>query len=215
VLDYQASPAFRSGTTAYHYDALCDYRNVEVYRYTADDSAVVRSSPLLQRHDQALTGDRVEAQFSTHLGRRQSDWAAGFDVSANDQTRFPRSLTLNVSTVNPLDFTTESFFDVAGMVPGFVSDRTNNVSTFAFREQDQADKRALARDPGWAAIVERRRTVGIRPHRPLAACPGSMPTPTRSMTRLWKTSAAPASLATETDRQASPPMSRTSGSITP
>lgn len=43
--------------TVYHYDALRDYRNVEVYRYTAGNGAVARSDALLQRHDQRLTGD--------------------------------------------------------------------------------------------------------------------------------------------------------------
>lgn len=131
ILEYRPSRAFSVRNTLYHYDALRDYRNVEVYRYTADNGAVIRSSPLLQRHDQALTGNRVEAQFQMKPGGVQSDWAAGVDVSANQQTRFPRSLTLTVSTVNPVTFTTEAFFDVPGMTPGFVPDRTNDVTTFA------------------------------------------------------------------------------------
>lgn len=118
--------------TVYHYDALRDYRNVEVYRYTADNSAVARSSPLLQRHDQRLTGDRVEAQHSGQIGRLQADWAGGLDISYNRQVRFPLSLTSTVSTVDPVTFTTERFFDVPGIVPGFNPDRTNEVSTLAF-----------------------------------------------------------------------------------
>ena len=130
ITEFKPSKTFSVRNTAYHYDALRDFRNVEEYRYTADNSAVVRSAPLLQRHDQVLTGNRVEAQFHSTVGIA-SDWAGGFDVSANEQTRFPRSLTLNVSTVNPLTFTTEAFFDVPGMVPGFNPDRTNNVNTLA------------------------------------------------------------------------------------
>lgn len=128
VTEFKPSRTVTLRNTLYHYDALRDYRNVEEYRYTSDNSAVVRSAPLLQRHDQVLTGNRIEAQFPTG---RLSSWAGGMDVSANEQTRFPRSLTLNVSTVNPLNFTTEAFFDVPGMVPGFSPDRTNNVDTVA------------------------------------------------------------------------------------
>ncbi|MEQ1908352.1 MAG: TonB-dependent receptor [Vicinamibacterales bacterium] len=130
VTEFRPSARMSVRNTVYHYDALRDYRNVEEYRYTPDNTAVVRSAPLLQRHDQVLTGDRVEAQFHTSAGLA-SDWSAGFDVSANTQTRFPRSLTLNVSTVSPLNFTTEAFFDVPGMVPGFSPDRTNDVGTLA------------------------------------------------------------------------------------
>jgi len=36
-----------------------------------------------------------------------------------------------VSTVHPTQFTTEAFFDVPGMVPGFNPDRTNKVNTLA------------------------------------------------------------------------------------
>jgi iron complex outermembrane recepter protein len=52
-------------------------------------------------------------------------------VSANTQTRFPLSLGLTVSTVDPVSFTTETFFSIPGMVPGFVPDRTNDVTTVA------------------------------------------------------------------------------------
>lgn len=131
VLEFKPTGRLSIRNTAYHYDALRDYRNVEVYRYTPDNTAVIRSSPLLQRHDQALTGDRVEAQLRTRPRGVQMDWAAGFDASANQQTRFPRSLTLNVSSVDPNGFTTEAFFDVPGMVPGFSPDRTNDVTTLA------------------------------------------------------------------------------------
>lgn len=131
IAEARVSNVLSIRNTLYHYDALRDYRNVEVYRFNSTNTAVTRSSPLLQRHDQRLTGDRVEAQLRSRLGSRQSDWAAGFDVSRNEQTRFPRSLALNVSTVDPTTFSTEAFFDIPGMVPGFVPDRTNEVTTAA------------------------------------------------------------------------------------
>lgn len=60
MIDYKIADASAVRNTLYHYDALRDYRNVETYRYNATNTAVARSSALLQRHDQQLTGDRVE-----------------------------------------------------------------------------------------------------------------------------------------------------------
>ncbi len=131
VTQYRASDATQVRNTVYHYDALRDYRNVEVYRFTADNTQVIRSSPLLQRHDQNLLGNRLEVTHRSALAGRPSDWAGGLDYSVNNQTRFPRSLTLNVSTVNPTEFSTEPFFSIPGMTPGFVPDRTNRVTTLA------------------------------------------------------------------------------------
>lgn len=131
ILDFRFDDATSVRNTLYYYDALRDYRNVEVYKFNATNTAVVRSSPLLQRHDQDLLGDRVELTHKTELAGMKSDWAAGFDYSVNRQTRFPRSLTLNVSTVNPYQFTTESFFSIPGMAPGFNPDRSNHVETLA------------------------------------------------------------------------------------
>jgi iron complex outermembrane receptor protein len=121
----------RVSNTVYFYDALRDYRNVEVYRFNAANTTVTRTSPLLQRHDQRLFGNRVQAASSGKIGRLESDWAAGIDISSNTQTRFPRSLTATVSVVDPFAFTTESFFSIPGMVPGFTPDRTNDVTTIA------------------------------------------------------------------------------------
>ncbi|CAN1490789.1 CirA Outer membrane receptor proteins, mostly Fe transport [Methylophilaceae bacterium] len=133
IVDFRFDEETSIRNTLYHYDALRDYRNVETYKYAdATNSAVVRSSPLLQRHDQEVNGNRVELTHKTDLAGMKSDWAAGFDYSVNKQTRFPRSLTLNVSTVNPYNFTTEQFFNIPGMVPGFVPDKTNKVETLAF-----------------------------------------------------------------------------------
>jgi iron complex outermembrane receptor protein len=131
ITEYRASEATRLRNTLYHYDALRDYRNVEVYRFTADNAQIIRSSPLLQRHDQNLIGNRVEVNHKATLFGRPADWAFGLDYSVNKQTRFPRSLTLNVSTVNPYDFSTENFFSIPGMTQGFVPDRANKVTTLA------------------------------------------------------------------------------------
>lgn len=131
LLDYRFSDATSIRNTLYHYDALRDYRNVEVYKYNAANTSVLRSSPYLQRHDQGLTGDRVELTHKSQLAGMQSDWATGFDYSVNKQTRFPRSLALTVSTVDPVNFMTESFFNIPGMLPGFNPDMSNTVTSLA------------------------------------------------------------------------------------
>lgn len=131
ILAYQLSPQTTIKNTLYHYDALRDYRNVETYKFDAKNAAVIRSNALLQRHDQQLTGDRIELSHKGDIGGMKSDWSAGLDYSKNQQTRFPNSLSATVSTVNPINFTTENFFDVKGMKPGFTPDRTNKVATTA------------------------------------------------------------------------------------
>lgn len=132
ITEFRPSATSAIRNTVYHYDALRDYRNVEVYRFNAANSLVSRSSPLLQRHDQQVTGNRIEVQQKGRLGRLPSDWAGGLDLSWNTQTRFPLSLSSTVSIVDPLVFSTERFFDIPGMVPGFTPDRTNEVATVAF-----------------------------------------------------------------------------------
>ena len=132
ITEYKPSASTRVTNTIYKYGAVRDYRNVEVYNFNTANTLVTRSSPLLQRHDQSLLGDRVEITHETTIAGMKSDWAGGLDYSVNKQTRFPRSLTLNVSTVDPVNFTTENFFSIPGMTPGFVPDRENKVTTLAF-----------------------------------------------------------------------------------
>ena len=131
ITGWKASDALQFTNTFYVYDALRDYRNVETYRFTPDNTAVVRSAALLQRHDQRLVGDRIDGLYKGRIGQRRSDWAFGLDYSVNKQTRFPNSLAATVSTVDPYDFVTERFFEVPGMTPGFRPDRDNKVTTTA------------------------------------------------------------------------------------
>lgn len=131
ILEWKPNDLWRVSNTLYAYDALRDYRNVETYRYNAANTAVARSSPLLQRHDQTLIGDRIEAALKSTLFGLPSDWAFGIDYSLNEQTRYPQSLTLTVSTVNPFSFTPESYFSIPGTSPVFRPDRTVNVRTLA------------------------------------------------------------------------------------
>ena len=112
-------------------DALRDYRNVETYAFNATNTAVLRSNALLQRHDQTLNGNRFELTWDSQLAGRQSTWAGGLDYSVNKQTRFPLSVAGPFGTVNPYDFTTEMFFSLPGVTPGFNPDKTNRLTTLA------------------------------------------------------------------------------------
>jgi iron complex outermembrane receptor protein len=131
VTEWQATDALQFKNTFYAYDALRDYRNVESYRYNPGNTAVIRSSALLQRHDQDVWGNRIEGIYKGQLGGLKSDWSFGLDYSVNRQTRFPNSLSGTVSTVNPYVFATERFFAVPGMTPGLRPDRNNKVTTTA------------------------------------------------------------------------------------
>ncbi|CAN7257202.1 TonB-dependent receptor [Pseudoxanthomonas sp. LjRoot143] len=117
--------------TVYHYDALRDYRNVESYRLTADNTGVIRSGTLLQRHDQQVYGNRIEWAHTGTLFGLPSQWNTGLDVSYNRQTRFPLSLSAIVDTV-PLDAVTPGYFlDVPGASLVHTPDRTNRLHTQA------------------------------------------------------------------------------------
>lgn len=131
MTEWKASDSLTLKNTLYTYDALRDYRNVETYRYNAANTAVVRSGVLLQRHDQQMIGNRVDALYKGSLAGRQSDWAFGVDISTNRQTRFPNSLSGTVNTVDPYNFTPENFYQIPGTSPGFNPDRENKVKTIA------------------------------------------------------------------------------------
>ena len=131
VSQWRVSDALQLKNTLYAYDALRDYRNVEIYTFNATNTAVTRSSPYLQRHDQELVGNRLEGTYQGQLAGKKSDWAFGVDVSVNRQTRYPQSVSTTVSTVNPYQFNTENFFDIPGISPGYTPDKDNKISTTA------------------------------------------------------------------------------------
>lgn len=168
MLEYQWTDSTQLRNTLYHYEALRDYRNVESYRYNSSNSAVIRSSALLQRHDQDLTGNRIELTHQGELAGRKSDWAAGVDYSVNHQTRYPLSLGSNViSTVNPSQFSTESFFSIPGMTPGFRPDRSNTVSTVALFLENRTQL-----SPQWSLLTGLRHDqikLEVRNHRTASA----------------------------------------------
>ena len=131
VSQWRVSDALQLKNTLYAYDALRDYRNVETYTFNTTNTAVMRSGPYLQRHDQKLVGNRLEGTYQGPLAGKKSDWAFGLDMSVNRQTRYPQSVSTTVSTVNPTQFNTEDFFDIAGISPGFNPDKNNKITTTA------------------------------------------------------------------------------------
>ena len=131
ITEWPASDRLQLSNTFYAYSALRDYRNVENYRFNAGNSAVIRSSAYLQRHDQHMVGDRVEGRYQGDLAGHRSDWAFGFDASVNRQTRYPNSSSGTISTVNPYDFTVGDFYASSGLQPGFRADRENRIRTLA------------------------------------------------------------------------------------
>ena len=131
LTEWSISDKLQLKNTAYAYDALRDYRNVESYTFNTTNTAVKRSSALLQRHDHQMVGDRLDMTLNSMIAGMRSDWAFGLDFSVIQQTRFPLSLSSTVSTVNPYEFTTEHFFDIPGMVPGFKPDRDNRVQNLS------------------------------------------------------------------------------------
>ncbi|MNR76120.1 Ferrichrome-iron receptor precursor [compost metagenome] len=139
IADLQVNDALHIKNTFYVYDALRDYRNVESYRFNANNTSVIRSGVLLQRHQQRLVGNRIDGTYKGDIAGHRSDWSFGLDMSLNTQTRNPKSLpsSFDVSTVNPYQFSTENFFDIAGTSPGFVADRTNKISTTALYAENR------------------------------------------------------------------------------
>jgi iron complex outermembrane recepter protein len=132
MVDIRIANNIRLKNTAYLYDALRDYQNVEEYTFDATNTNITRFSPLLQRHDQKLVGNRIEGVFSTTLNSLKSDTSFGLDYSINKQTRFPNGPAINISTVNPFNFQVENFFSIPGITRTFNPDRQVRVKTTAF-----------------------------------------------------------------------------------
>ena len=137
VTEWQASSAFSLKNTFYAYDARRDYRNVEVYTFNNDNTAVIRSSGLLQRHVQRVVGNRIDGVWKSAIAGRASDWAFGLDISHNRQTRYPQYDDNYNSRVNPWHFQTERFFSIPGFSPTIVADDTNRVHTFALYAENR------------------------------------------------------------------------------
>ena len=131
IVDYRFDDATSLRNTLYHYNAARDFRNLESYAYTADNSLVNRSGALLQRHDQELNGNRFELLHEGGLFGLESRWSAGLDYSHNVSSNYPRSLPARVDSVDPGHFEPGGFWDIPGMTRGFEKNRRNQVDTWA------------------------------------------------------------------------------------
>jgi len=131
IIDYQVDDRTSLRNTLYHYNADREYRNLETYAYKSDNSQVVRSGILLQRHAQELNGNRFELLHHNTLFGLDSQWSAGIDYSHNVMSNFPRSVSGSLPGVDPGDFDPGSFWDLPGMQRGFDKNRRNQVDTWA------------------------------------------------------------------------------------
>ncbi|GAB7563672.1 TonB-dependent receptor [Methylobacillus methanolivorans] len=143
LTDYKISETTSLRNTFYHYRGQRDFRNLEVYTYNPSNSLVTRSNAYMQRHNQELTGNRIELVHNDQLFGMRSDWSFGADYNVNRQTIFPTS-SLNKSDgqffdiVNPDSFAPDSFYDIPGMGNGLRKGRSTEVKTLsAFAENRQ------------------------------------------------------------------------------
>ncbi|WP_174236480.1 TonB-dependent receptor [Stutzerimonas nosocomialis] len=126
ITDYRFDDATQMRNTFYHYKGNRDYRNLERYRYNADNTGVTRSAAYRQRHDQEVNGNRLELIHAGELLGLASDWAFGLEYSSNRQTNYPLSISANFDTVDPNGFDPGGFLDI----PGMDAPRTKGRSTW-------------------------------------------------------------------------------------
>lgn len=167
ILQWQLAPAARLTHTLYHYAALRDYENVEVYTFVNSNTQVSRSSALLQRHNQHVWGSRGEASLGTELAGFKSDFALGWDWSFNKQTRYPLSVAGPFGNTDPYAPTDTFFYQTPGITPGFVPGATNRLHTLALFAENRTVLGA-----GWAVtsgLRVDRITLGVSNHRTVTA----------------------------------------------
>ncbi|MEC6742961.1 TonB-dependent receptor [Pseudomonas qingdaonensis] len=128
ITDYRFDDNTKLRNTFYHYNGQRDYRNLEVYRYNADNSTIARSGGYRQRHDQEVNGDKVELTHQGQLFGLASDWAFGMDYNTNQQTNYPLSKGA-FDTVDPNGFEPGHFLDIPGMVAPMTKGRTTTTDT--------------------------------------------------------------------------------------
>ncbi|MFT7771864.1 TonB-dependent receptor [Roseateles sp.] len=167
ILEWTPSPQTRISHTLYHYDALRDYDNVEVYTFKAGNTAVERSSALLQRHDQHVTGSRAELKHATRIAGQPSDFALGWDWSFNEQTRFPLSVNGPFDTTNPYAPADRYFLQTPGITRSYTPGATNVLRAFALFAENRTELGS-----GWAVVSALRTdriALDVRNHRTASA----------------------------------------------
>lgn len=167
ILEWTLSPRTRVSHTLYHYDALRDYDNVEVYTFKAGNTAVERSSALLQRHDQRVTGSRAELSHGTRIAGLRSDFAFGWDWSFNEQTRSPLSVAGPFDTTSPYTPADRFFLQTPGITRTYTPGATNLLRTFALFAENRTEL-----GDGWAVVSALRAdriALDVRNHRTVTA----------------------------------------------
>lgn len=167
LLEWTLSAQTRVSHTLYHYDALRDYDNVEAYTFKANNTAVERSSALLQRHDQRVTGSRAELSRATRIAGLRSDFALGWDWSFNEQTRFPLSVGGPFDTTSPYAPADRYFLQTPGVTRTYTPGATNLLRTFALFAENRTELGG-----GWAVVSALRAdriALDVRNHRAVSA----------------------------------------------
>ena len=167
ILDWKLGERTRLSHTLYHYDALRDYDNVEVYTFKNNNSQVERSSALLQRHDQKVWGSRLELSHQTQIAGHRADFAFGTDWSFNKQTRFPLSVAGPFDLTSPYAPRDSYFLQTPGVSATYTPGATNLLHTFAAFAENRTEL-----GEGWSVVSALRAdriTLDVRNHRAVTA----------------------------------------------
>ncbi|WP_411836309.1 TonB-dependent receptor [Pseudomonas chlororaphis subsp. aurantiaca] len=130
IVDYRINDSTSLRNTLYHLDSQRDYRNLESYQYNADNSAVNRSTAYQVRHQGEQNGNQFELRHDTSIFGLDSTWSGGFEYKVNRTTNSPLNVKA-ANSVDPNDYQPGHFYDLPGTRQGFVSDKTNEVTTQA------------------------------------------------------------------------------------
>lgn len=167
ILEWKLAATTRLTHTLYHYDALRDYDNVEVYSFRNGNRQVERSSALLQRHDQQVSGSRLELSHGTRIAGRRSDFAFGWDWSFNEQTRFPLSVAGPFGLTDPYAPLDSFFLQTPGITRTYTPGASNLLRSFAVFAENRSEL-----GEGWAlvsALRADRIALDVRNHRAVSA----------------------------------------------
>ncbi|WP_338807480.1 TonB-dependent receptor [Pseudomonas chlororaphis] len=130
IVDYRINDSTSLRNTLYHLDSQRDYRNLETYQYNADNSAVNRSTAYQVRHQGEQNGNQFELRHDSLIFGLDSTWSGGFEYKVNRTTNSPLNVKA-ANSVDPNDYQPGHFYDLPGTRQGFVSDKTNEVTTQA------------------------------------------------------------------------------------
>ncbi|WP_371356498.1 TonB-dependent receptor [Pseudomonas chlororaphis] len=130
IVDYRINDSTSLRNTLYHLDSQRDYRNLETYQYNADNSAVNRSTAYQVRHQGEQNGNQFELRHDSSIFGLDSTWSGGFEYKVNRTTNSPLNVKA-ANSVDPNDYQPGHFYDLPGTRQGFVSDKTNEVTTQA------------------------------------------------------------------------------------